>query len=393
MTASELRLNYRIIERGKLYHVALTWYDQNGKRQRTTKSTGYKIGNNKRKAQEKAKEIYKDYERKLLMNSLEAEKIYFADWMCRWLEYKRDRVAADTFYNYERDVKNRINPYFEERKITLSQVEVHTLEEFYYCRMHVDGVSAATIKHYHANIRNALRWALKSGVIARNPASEVELPRAEKHRPNVYSPDKLLQFMKSVKGTELEVPIFLAATYGLRRSEVLGLRWEAIDFDHKQLQINGTLLDQGANGCEVYFIEKTKTKKSNRTLPMDDIVVNYLKELKKQQELRKSAPGYNHKWDKFVCVRNNGDIIKPNLLTHKVPELCLACGLPRLKLHELRHTRATLLLLDGMQVKDVSDYLGHSTYNTTMDLYATYPQMRKNLLLETSSSFIRDALT
>lgn len=401
MTQQQLRLKANLITRNGKYHVSLSWYDEYGERQRTTIATGYTVDVPKKyskgkilykaEVEEKRKQIEQAKIEELLSAS-DADKILFTDWLAKWLTYAQTdngghALRGTTLYNYKNVVNNQIVPYFKNKSLPLSAIDHDTLQEFYDYKFSVDGVSKNTTKHYHACIRRALTYAMEQGLINTNPAATF-IMRKDKHIPNYYGEAELKAFVDAVKGTELEAPIYLASSFGLRRGEILGIRWSAIDFAHGILFIKGELLELDANGHNLHYEERAKTEDSIRSFWLEDEQVTYLKNLKAMQDERRKNPDYNHDWDDFVCCRNNGDIIKPYYLSSFVPRMTVKCGLPRLRLHELRHTVISLLLLNGFQLKEVSMFAGHSNISTTSDIYGHLPPITQKRLATTMGAIL-----
>ncbi len=403
MTAQQLRIKSRLIQRGQKWSVALSWYDENGNRNRTTVATGIIVGDYKRGKKTdydteldlKRKEIEAAYQSKLLAEAeirerpeSIADKIYFHDWMLTWLQHMIDdgndgeELSGTTLYNYNNVIKNSINPYFKERNLSLSAIDKETLKEFYKYKQTVDGVSENTVKHYHANIRKALAYAVDQHKLTANPAIDFKFSK-KKPEHNYYNETQLNTLVNHVRGTELEAPIFLASSFGLRRGEILGIRWSAIDFANGILFIKGELLEYDANGHNLRYEQRTKTENSERSFWLTQDQLDYFKKLKAAQDEWRQAEGYNHQWDDFVCVRSNGDIISPWYLSSHFPKITVKCGLPRLKLHELRHTVISLLILKGHELKEVSEFAGHSNIATTADIYGHLPSMNSKRLTAT----------
>ncbi len=401
MTQQQLRLKANLITRGGKYHVALSWYDVNGERQRTSVATGYPVEVPKdyykgkilykSEVEAKRKEIEQAKLEELLSIS-DADKILFTDWLTKWLAYAKsdnggNPLRGTTLYNYGNVVNNAIIPYFKPKSLVLSDIDHDTLQTFYDYKCSVDGVSKNTAKHYHACIRRALTYAVEQGLIASNPAATF-IMRKEKHIPNYYGEAQLKQFVDAVKGTELEAPIYIASSFGLRRGEILGVRWSSFDFAHGILYIKGELLELDANGHNLHYEDRAKTEDSIRSFWLSQDQVSYFQSLRAAQDERRKDPKYNHDWDDFVCCRNNGDVIKPYYLSSYVPNMTVKCGLPRLKLHELRHTVISLLLLNGYQLKEVSMFAGHSNISTTSDIYGHLPPVTQRRLSNTMGAIL-----
>lgn len=375
-----------MIERKGWYHVVINYYEK-GKRKQKSIALGLKVKGNKRKAEAKCKELLAEWEQRLALNNSE---MLFVDFMKEWLEHHKNNIAVSSYSEYKKTIDRIIIPYFEEYEngLTLFDLEPSHIQRFYDYRMKEHNTGARTIVRYHANIHKALDYAVRMKRIAENPADSVELPKVVMPEAKFYSADELRTLIIKTTGTPMEPVIRLAAWFGLRRGEIIGLRWSSINFDAKVLSISGTIKDKGASGSKAYYSATAKTKTSLRSFPLNDEMIVYLKNLKTEQDQRRSMTHYNHEWDDFVCVWNNGDLLRPGYVTQTFPKLCEECGLRKLKLHELRHTNISLLLSEGANMKEVQVWAGHTNYNTTANTYAHVLVNSKAKLTNSISSIL-----
>ncbi len=354
------------------YYIVLSW-QQNGKQKLKWVSTGISTsGNHKREVERMRMQVLAEWEQKIAENAYAAEGILFSDYMLEWLEQSRSTISTNTYYAYKQTVEKSICPWFAERRIKLQDLKPYHLQEFYNYKLQT--VSANSVIHYHANIHKALNYAVKMERIPNNPADKVTLPKKEKHTAEYYTEDELKILLDKVTGHPLETVVLLAAFFGLRRGEIIGLKWEAIDFNNKTLSVIGTMKDKGESGSKLKNMRYESTAKTNsslRSLPMNDWIVDYLRKLKDEQDERRNRIiNYNHAWDEFVCVRPNGDILPMEYVSRTFPKLCTECGLKRITLHELRHTNISLLLEKGASMKELQLWAGHSNYSTTANIYS-----------------------
>lgn len=374
--------------KGDKYYVIVTYY-LDGKRKQKWEPTGLSVsGSNKRKAEAQRKAFVIEYQKRV---ALMGSQMPFHDFMKQWLEKTKSSISSSTYYEYRKIVHNGIVPYFERCNISLYDLKPYHIQDFYDYKMQTDNVSASTIHHYHANIHKALSYAVKMERIASNPADKIELPKKVKHIANYYSAEELKKVLDKARGTQIEPVVKLAAWFGLRRGEIIGLRWSSIDFENGVLSITGTVKDKGSYGSKIknmYYEPTTKTASSLRSFPMSQEVRDYLLRLRAQQATHKATEGYNHTWDDFVCVRPNGDLIPPEYVTRAFPKLCEECGLRRLKLHELRHTNISLLLAEGASMKELQEWAGHSSYATTANTYSHIQAKSKNRLMDSIGSLL-----
>lgn len=358
--------------KGDNYYIVIYHYVKGKRKAKWIKTDLTVSGHNKRKLEKLRLEKLREYTVKYSLNDSE---MLFSDYLKKWIEESKHTISQSTYYSYRATIQNVICPYFEEKRILLCDLKPFQINDFYNYKMDNDNVTANTIHHYHANISKALNDAVDSERISTNPARRVKLPKKEKHIADFYSLDELKTLLEYVKGEDMEIVVLLAAWFGLRRGEIAGVRWSAIDFDSKTLYITGTVKDKGESGSKIEnlrFEPKAKTDTSIRAFPMSDKCVDFLKAHKAKIEKHRAYynKAYNHKWDDFVCVRKNGDLIPLEYISRKFPELCIKAGLKRLKLHELRHTNISILLEQGADMKRLQEWAGHSNYNTTANIYS-----------------------
>lgn len=264
-----------------------------------------------------------------------------------------------------------IVPYFRERQIALQELSAKHIQDFYLKEL--ERVSASSVIHYHANIHKALKYAVKLDLISSNPADKIERPKKERFMANFYDADEVNRLFEISKGTKLEIPILFGAFYGMRRSETLGMKWDAIDFERDTITIRHTLTTVALDGKRITVAEdRTKNKSSMRTLPLVPFVKERLLELKAEQEENRRLCGrsYVKDYTGYVCINEIGDIIKPNYVSCGFPKLLEEHGLRRVRYHDLRHSCASLLLANGVPMKQIQEWLGHSDFSTTANIYA-----------------------
>ena len=363
MVAGHLR------EKSGYYYAVLNYTDPLGKRKTKWISTGLTIKGNKKKAEA----VLMDARRKFVPETPKVMRgdIMFADFMEKWLEVIKSSVADPTFASYATSVKKIIAPYFREKEITLKNLTAKDIQEFYLKEL--ERVSASSVIHYHANIHKALKYAVKIDLIDSNPADKVERPKKDRFIGSFYDADEVNALLQASKGTKLEMPILFGSFYGLRRSEVIGLKWDAIDFEHDTITIRHTVTSCDINGKRVLVAaDTTKTKSSLRTLPLVPFVRERLLALKEEQKENRRLCGrsYNREYLDYVCVNEIGDLIKPHYVTESFPKLLKASGMRQIRFHDLRHSCASLLLANGVPMKQIQEWLGHSDFSTTANIYA-----------------------
>lgn len=304
-------------------------------------------------------------------NAKAGDDVLFADFMEQWLEIVKSTVSIPTYSSYVNAVKSIIAPYFRKKKILLRDLQAHDIQMFY--QEQLQRVKASSVIHYHANIHKALKYAVKNDMIPSNPADKVERPKQDKFYGNFYDRDELNKLFEAVAGTKLELPVLLGAFYGLRRSEIVGLKWSAIDFEQNTITISHTVTSCNLDGkCVIVAKDTTKTKSSRRTLPLVPYFHEKLLAVKAQQGRNQKLCGrsYNREFLEYICVDDIGDRFKPNYITSQFPRLLERNGFRKIRFHDLRHSCASLLLASGVPMKHIQEWLGHSDFSTTANIYA-----------------------
>lgn len=367
MVAGHLR------EQNGYFQMVLSFKDEAGKRKTKSISTGLPIKGNKRRAEAMLMEMRKDFENGIVTkDTTQKGDILFADFLLDWLEMMRNSLEVTTYASYAKAIKNRIAPYYSERQIKLKDLTPKDIQDYYQYGLNVERVSANTVIHRHANIRKALQYALRTGLIDYNPADRVERPRKEKYHAAIYNDQELDTLFKIVQGKKIELAVILGAFYGLRRSEVVGLKWDAIDFERKTLTIKHTVTEVTLDGkVLVVDKERTKTKASHRTLPLVAPFEELLYRMKADQERNRKLCGdaYCTKYFDFIYVDELGERIKPNYITQHFSIVIKNNGLKKIRFHDLRHSCASLLYANGVSLKEIQEWLGHSDISTTSNIY------------------------
>ena len=361
MVAGHLR------EKSGYYYAVLNYNDALGNRKTKWISTGLTVKGNKKRAEA----VLSEERRKFQPDEAIGGDILFADFMEQWLIVIKSSIAVPTFASYTNMVKRVVSPYFRAKKITLKGLTAKDIQDFYLKEL--ERVSASTVIHYHANIHKALKYAVKLDLIVSNPADKVERPKKDRYIASFYDANEVNALFEASKGTRLEIPILLGAFYGLRRSEAIGLKWDAIDFDQDTLAIRHTVTSCDMDGKRVLVASNTtKTKSSMRTLPLVPFMKNRLLSLKEEQDENRRLCGrsYNKEYDEYVCVNQIGDLIKPHSVTENFRRFLSDNSLRQIRYHDLRHSCASLLLANGVPMKQIQDWLGHSDFATTANIYA-----------------------
>jgi integrase len=362
-------------ERHDFYRIILSWTDITGKRQRKSVATGLPVKGNKKRADEVLHDAIKD-QKAQLQNQPRLDKLLFADFIeYNWLNAIRNDtkkpIKLTTFGGYQMNVQKVIAPYFREKKILLINLDADDINDFY--DEQLERVTGMTVTKYHANISKAIKYAVKCDFIPHSFMEKVNRPATKRFSGKFLKQSEMIKLFEAVKGNRLELGVILGAFYGLRRSEVVGLRWESVNFEANTITIEHTVTVANIDGKHVIVADNTtKSKSSYRTLPLVPAIRSKLLDVKAEQDRNKKLCGksYNKEESAYIYVDALGNRLKPNYLTGSFPEFLERNGFPRMRFHDLRHSCASLLLANGVSLKAIQEWLGHSDFSITANVYA-----------------------
>lgn len=311
--------------------------------------------------------------------------ITIKDWVLTWLnEYKKNSLKKGTYTNYHTYTNNHIIPNIGDVKI--QDLRADHIQSMYNkllesgrknpSKIQSKGLSPTTIKRIHIIINASLKQALKNGLINKNVAEAVTVPKQIKQEIQPLLKEEIQKFLEVAKEDRLYAAFLLECGTGLRRGELLGLKWEDIDFKKRTLRVRRSLVIQYyVNAAEegkstAVEFETPKTDKSKRTI---SIPLNIIKELiihrRKQNEEKLMQGKYYNNEDLLFC-NINGTRYHPITLTSRFKRMLKKAGVKDARFHDLRHSVATLLLEENVHPKVVREVLGHSTITTTLDIYS-----------------------
>lgn len=362
------------------YYAVLNYRNAGGQRKTKWISLGLPEKGNKRKAEAELARLRAELEPPKEVGDLSSDML-FADYLREWLEIAKGRLAVATYSSYAAMINKPIGPYFRQRNLTLRELEARRLQMFYSEMLRK--VKPNTVIHYHAIIHSALKYAVKTDMLVQNVADKVDRPKKNSFQPVFLSAEEMQKMFEALRGTKLELPVLVAAFYGFRRGEVLGLKWDAIDFERGTISVIRTVTTITVDGKQTEIEQQSaKTKSSLRTLPLIGSFREYFLQVKEAQELNKQICGncYNHEYDGFVFVDELGERMRVDYLTNAFPKFLESHGLRRMRFHDLRHSCASLLLANGVPLKHIQEWLGHSDFTTTANIYAHLDYKSKNHL-------------
>lgn len=360
-----------IYERRGIYYAIVSYY-VDGRRKQKSVSTGLPVKGNKRRALEFLENLKRTYETKESMENMDGSRLLMTDYMDEWLKIVRPLVERATYKSYDNMVSARIRPHFEKLNLLLTEVEPKHIKMLY-DEILEQGYTTNTVIHYHAVLHQALAYAVKNDYILSNPADRVKRPKKNKHISSFYTKEEILTLLDIAKDDPIYIPIVLSTYYGFRRSETLGMRWSAIDFENKTITVNHKVTELTENGKTIVYAEdKLKTKSSYRTLPLIPVVEEKLLEHKAKLERNQKLFGnsYCKEYMDYVCVDEMGKLFRPNFVSDHFGWLLKKYGLKKLTFKELRHSCASMLVAEGIPMKSIQEWLGHSNFSTTADIYS-----------------------
>lgn len=366
--------------KGDKYYIVLNIYDKN-KRKTKWIQTGLTVKGNKRKAEQLLRETIQAYDRKKWICE---DNTLFSDSIRNWLTIVQRRVDPVTYQGYELLSKSHIIPYFDASGIKLRDVTVDVLQEYIDSKSSsgrkdgTGGLSPASIRRHKNIIFQTLKEAVKNGKLPVNPCQFVNLPKQERYQSNYYSVMQLQKLFDAIRKDPLYPIVKITALYGLRRSELLGLKWDSIDFDGGRIIIRHTV-------SQVTIpVEKDKTKNASsfRSFPLLPDAREIFLEAKKREEKNRRVLGGAYLENNYVFKWDDGHLYAPEYISKRFSRLLEQYGLPHIRFHDLRHSCASLLLNEGFTLKDVQEWMGHAGIKITADIYGHLDTTRKRSMAE-----------
>lgn len=304
---------------------------------------------------------------------IEPSKETVAEFFVRWKrDYATPNLRQTTYESYESLIDKHIVPALGH--IRLDRLKTTHLQQLYAAKLkdgsradgRPGGLSVTTVRYMHAIIREALTHAVKWGLVTRNVADAADPPPEIRTEAQVWSPEQTRVFLDSVREDRLYALYLLALTTGMRRGELLGLRWQDVDFDGAAIMVRQSLV----HTREGLKIAEPKTPKSRRAVAISPLVVDALRRHRtRQTQERRWFAGEEYSETELVFTNPGGGPIQPRNLARQFERRTAAAGLPRIRLHDMRHTHVTMLLSRGLGHNVAGERVGHSRASTTLDVY------------------------
>lgn len=343
-------------------------------------------GKTRKEVQEKMKVALREQQQgTLLTTSRQTVEQFLTDWLEQ--THKRS-VRPRTYERYKEAIHLHIIPmlgHHQLQKLTAQQVQA------FYAKKQDEGLAPATVIYYHSVLHNALKTAVKWGLVSRNVCDLVSPPRKERYEIQPLTVEQVQQLIKALRGHKWEALFTLALATGLRRGEVLGLKWQDINFATETLQVRRILTRVPTDTPErehVYIEAEPKTRKSSRNVIVAPFALEALKQHRIHQRETKLKAGAAWQEHDYVFCTLLGRYLNPNHVVEEFKKVLKQAGLPNIRFHDLRHSAATLLLSLGIHPKVVQELLGHTQISMTMDIYShVLPGMQQEAM-----SKLHDAL-
>ncbi|MBR1779278.1 MAG: site-specific integrase, partial [Clostridia bacterium] len=367
----------------------LDYRDEKGARKLKWISTGLEEKGNKRKATEMLNKIIMEYEQKepqtKTIEGTSQRDILFTDYMKNWLERKKGKVEKTTWDGYYMIIYKHFIPYFKPQKLQLNAIKPKHVIDYYEFKFRLGradnkaGLSLGSVKKHSVLLKGILNQAYVEELIDRNPAFKIPLPKREstETKAKFLTAKEANKILKIFSGNKLLPIVYLTLYYGLRRGEVIGLKWSAIDFKNNKLKINH-IITQSLSGVEAK--DKTKTAAGKREYTLLPEIKEILLKVKEEQKNYKKIlkKGFNN--SDYVFTWPDGKPYKPDYITKEFPKVLAKNNFPKMRFHDLRHSCASILYDKKWELKDIQTWLGHANIQTTANIYTHVSKNRKEIL-------------
>lgn len=368
-------------EKNGYFYSVLNYTDDHGKRKQKWIGTGLPVRGNKRKAEIMLNELLKKYTDEDFSVSA---KTFFCDFLEKWVENKKGKIEVSTWESYDMYVRKHIVPYFKKLNLTLKQVTPNHILDFYNYEFRngrcdgKGGLSIPSIRVHGIVIKEALNEAVIRELINRNPALNVPLPKKEKEKVigTFLNAEQANQLIKVFRGNRLQPIVYITLYYGLRRSEVLGLKWNAIDFKNDTMTIQHTVVEN----YTIVEKDRTKSPSSHRTFQLLPEIKKMLQRQYKEILRNKQTFGNTYHDSGYVFTWEDGRLYRPDYITSAFQKVLKKNKLPHMRFHDLRHSTASILYDKGWGLKDIQTWLGHADIKVTGNIYTHISELRKQAM-------------
>jgi len=345
--------------------------DENGKRRQIMRR-GFKTKKEAEEAYNKAK-----YEIQQQGKCLEPSKLLYKDYLNEWLSNKRHNLSQQTFELYSSNINNHIEPVLGD--IQLSKLSALHIQRFI-TELKNKGLSNSTVERIYSIVNASLNNAVKKELLNKNVATLVDKPKVKQRELQVWDIKMVQQFLKTAREHEprLYIAFHLALLTGMRQGEILGLRWQDVEFERGNIVVRQTLSHDGKT-----LKSGGKSRNSVRSIAIDDATLDTLRKHRRMVVQEKVQLGGKYVDNDLVVCTTKGTPITPRNLSRTWYRLLDRSGLPEIRFHDLRHSHASLLMKLGKHPKIVQERLGHASIKLTLDTYShIMPNMQEEAAKE-----------
>ena len=369
-------------QRGEIYYIRIKYQDFAGRQKEKWVSTGLKGRGARRQAQQMLDQVLKDH---AYLEAKDSERsMLFADYLKQWQLTQKDKVALSTYEGYMTYFDCHLIPYFKEKGLTIQAIKPIDIYQFIEYKLQdgrcdgKGGLSRAAVKKLVGLIRHVLDHAVMMGDIDYNPALRVPIPKdttESSHDEKIIflTAQEAQEMLNAFSGHPLEPIVYVTLYYGLRRSEVLGLKWDAIDFENNTISIKHVVVKNKT----VVAKDSTKSYSSRRTFEILPEVKDLLLKLKEEEAVNRALYGAAYKESDYVFKQDDGTLFRPDSLTRSFQRVLARHGLQKMRFHDLRHTTASVLFDKGWDINEIKEWLGHADIETTANIYTHISHMKK----------------
>lgn len=357
------------IKGNKYYAVLYGKFGDDTKAKYKWVSTGIDaVKGNLREAEAKANDILAD-----AITEIKNPKITFTAFINDWYKLKETTTEHTTLDTYRYIIDTHMIPYFSGNIEDIKPIDII---EYYNSKLETQ--SQSSLQKHKQILNTIFNDAVKLDIIGKNPTHNINVPKSVKPKKDkevLLTPDEAKRLLEAFKNERLYPIVYTCLIYGLRRSEVLGLKWSAIDFDKNTLAINHTVVQNK----EIVRKDGTKTKGSKAVFDLvPDVKDVLLKVRAEQKTLENSLEDY--KKSDYVFTWENGELYRPDFITKKFKKILKANNLPDMRFHDLRHSTASIMFDNGNDIEAIKIWLRHSDISTTSNIYTHISQNRKKII-------------
>jgi len=369
-----------IAQRKDIYYVRLVYYDKNHQRKEKWVSTGLSGRGAKKKATAMIDSMVEKYS--YLEKSDHPAKM--ADYLKMWKELQASEVAETTYDGYHTYIDRHLIPYFKDLNLNIQDITAgHIFDYVNYLSNDggrkdnkIGGQSNTSIRKIISILRKVFDYAVLYGDIKINPAAQVPMPKRTNNKDErqvFLTAEDAQKMLDAFRDEEIGPIVFVTLYYGLRKSEALGLRWQAVDFEANTITVNHTVV----GGSHIVAKDSTKSYCSRRTYELLPDVKELLLKLQEQQKDYRKRLGSGYHINDYIFKNPNGMPYRPDSLTRSFKRALARHGLPQMRYHDLRHSTASILVDKGWDINDIKEWLGHADISTTANIYAHISHRKK----------------